>query len=1491
MSDDARPLSPEPQSAVAPPSRSQEQRRSRLEALRDRFLAVSLRSRTLRLVRTSKSGALDLTRLPGKSQAWLLKHLGSAIDAAAVDASTVLADVLAGASKAAPRAISPAAAVAAVSPAPAVAAPRASTEAGLSEDVATLWRASRDVFMETGADELAVGFPFFEGRTADGTWLRAPLFLFPAEIGQTRSGKLKWTLRPTGAPWLNTTLCETLRRLAGVRLAHEDFLAKDEDGLFKIDDATWQTFRDTLVGAGLAIDAPATLPSAPSPLEARADEARAAMPAGQFQLVFNLVLGRFPASGSTLVLDYEQLLEGTLDDASVGLAAPILAVDDEDEQGGSELALAPLEADDGHQGHLLGRLRRWQVVPSDKSQDDVFRFLEAPLTPDTRGLVVQGPPGTGKSQLITNLLASQIAEGQRVLLVCQKRAALDVVAERLERMGLREPVAVVHDVERDRNALYQAISDTLTVLLDETADGEVDPKKIIADVDKLATRAGKDLTARLAGSQSAWEALTDEDEQPHRPPLVALDEALFGHDASTQELPDLSAALDDIGLDEVPSAVRELESVAAQAAPLAPPHVFAERTDWATYGPKEIADLGQRFGTLAASLAQWAHNAAPEPGGLDAMVLDAQRETIAAAESLAKLANDEDLRRAHGLFCAWRSLPVKRNPDVSRSAAAAGNPEALAMLLRTERATLPPVPPELVALSPHEIDARIGKLDRLAALERKWWRIFLPSFWLLRGLPKKILAQVREPVRLGPSPALDLAQLHRDARRWQGLLVELPEHPIFHLAKLGDPASLDRPIALLETGIRVDDSAAELHVALSTYGAVWSDNKALAPYQSPSPLTLAVARELPRVVALAGLDRALLALGDFTPEWTMALRQLALANPPEAAAHIDALIAALPDAALCAELDRELAPLPGYVRTFARRYAGPTECASDSLRLALQAGWRTLKLAGRDPKALEKALLEPKLTAGVAAALDEARSVAARGAQARWRARLAAAGGDPNQRKELQKLLADVTKKRNRATLRQLQERHGSRATTSATGAMHAGPLELLRPIWFCSPESVASLFPLTPGLFDLVIFDEASQCPVESAVPALVRGTRAVIAGDDQQMPPSHFFQSGGDDDEIDAEESALLAAQSILGLARVALRTTTLSWHYRCRHEELIAFSNAAFYGRRLATAPNAERRTRLVSEGLHWQAVDGRWKDQTNAVEAERVVDLVGQILAESMANGQPPTLGIVAMNRPQADLIAQRIEARAASDEAFRATLQRDYDRAVIDQIFVRNLENVQGDERDIMILSLGYGPTEKSAKVQARFGPVGLQGGEKRLNVAITRARLGLWVVASCVPEDLAVDGTTHPGPKLLRAFLAFVRAVARGETSTAENLLDEAATLGQGKSSTRTTGVPRTGSKLRDALAKALEAEGHVVQKDLGLGRLSLDLAVRAADDDTFRVGLDTSGYLGRKDPLMRELYVPLFWQRVGWKLIRVTPGAWRRDPKAILEAIGKALK
>ena len=1415
--------------------------KDRLESLRDRFLAVSLRSRTLRLTRPSKSGAFDLTRLPPTRIAWLAKVLGERTDG--------------------PAPTGPIADVAADSP--------------LSTDVAALAHAARTQRMETGSDDLAVGFPFLEGRAPDGTWLRAPLFLYPVALAQTTRGKLQWTLQPTGPAYLNTTLTETLGRLARVRLAEEDFAARDEDQLFKVDDATWRALLDTLRAAGLEVDAPASLPNAPSPLEPRDEAARNAQPAGRFSLRFHLVLGRFPASASTVVNDYEQLLSELeapaprpLPELLGPVGTALLTFDEGVAGGATELS------NEGSTTSVPSSLMRWQVLPSDASQDEVFAFLERAQTASTPGLVVQGPPGTGKSQLITNVLAAMIARGDKVLLVCQKRAALDVVAERLERIGLAEPIAVVHDIQQDRGPLLQSIAQTLDEALAATSqDG---------GLQKLETglaRQTADLTRRLEGAQAAWEALTEEGVLPS---LVELDEQLLSAPShvlsGVSELArrdDFAQALSGVDLDVLSPDLDQAERLAPLAAPLSPPHVFADRTDWAHLDEAGLTAIRFRLQALDAALVAWApHAHAP---GLRNDVLDAHRALLADARPLAELAGDHDRRMAHALFLAWHG-DVHGQEQLSR--------------LRAAHETLPRVPVELVTRPRAEVEATLADLSKIEILRKKWWRVFLPVWWLLRGLPRRLVSGFGNPPRqlVDGDQVAGLIEASRHALAWQELLAELPEHPLFHLDGVGDPRFLEKPIAALERGFRVKRIEAQVRQALTSHGAPYTDPGGPGGVDAwradePPAIATAVAREHARAAAFDAVDRALAALRvDFGAELVDRLRADALLSPDTAQQAVRALIAAAPEMVRCRDLDRVLAGAPPWVRVFLRRFSqhpvgGSQPHAVDvrqSGRAAVLAGWLRMRLGERDASELERPLVDPKLTAALAESLAESKKLAGAAALAHYRARLT---NKAKGQTELQRLLADVQKKRFRPTLRQLYERHGP-------------ALALARPIWFCSPEAVAALFPLVSSLFDLVIFDEASQCPVEAAIPALVRGRVAMVAGDDQQMPPSHFFAASLDDGDDDEDgEGALLAAQSILNLARVALPTTTLSWHYRCRHEELIAFSNTAFYGKKLATAPNAEGRARLQCEGLRWVAVDGRWKDQTNSAEADRVVELVAEILSESLPNGQPPTLGIVAMNRPQAELIERRLEARQASDEAFGAVLQRDLERPLIDQIFVRNLENVQGDERDIMILSLAYGPSEKGGKVAARFGPLGLDGGEKRLNVAITRARLGLTVVASCQPEDLSVENTTHPGPKLLKSFLAFVRATARGGLDEAKDLLERAAAQsGVAAPNKRLNALEQPGRLLAEALAKALDARGLVVARDIGLGRLSLDLAVRHPDEPTFRVALDTSGYLSRRDALLRDHHVPVFWQRVGWRILRVTPGAWRRDPAAVIRRIEDAL-
>jgi hypothetical protein len=232
--------------------------------------------------------------------------------------------------------------------------------------------------------------------------------------------------------------------------------------------------------------------------------------------------------------------------------------------------------------------------------------------------------------------------------------------------------------------------------------------------------------------------------------------------------------------------------------------------------------------------------------------------------------------------------------------------------------------------------------------------------------------------------------------------------------------------------------------------------------------------------------------------------------------------------------------------------------------------------------------------------------------------------------------------------------------------------------------------------------------------------------------------------------------------------------------------------------------------------------------------------------------------------------------------------------VVEQLFVRNLENVQGDERDVIIISLGYGPGERGGRVHARFGPLGQEGGEKRLNVAVTRARIGLAVVTSIEPEDLDTSSSKHVGPKLLEAYLAFVRAQASGKTEEAERVLALAAELGGGKGVTGGRMVAsgalgssrRVGERICRELADALEGHGLRTQRAFGLGHRRLDLAVGRAGETAWRLGIDCSEFLRESDGMSRDVYAPRFWQRMGWRVVRVSPGMWKEDRKNVVDRV-----
>jgi hypothetical protein len=464
-------------------------------------------------------------------------------------------------------------------------------------------------------------------------------------------------------------------------------------------------------------------------------------------------------------------------------------------------------------------------------------------------------------------------------------------------------------------------------------------------------------------------------------------------------------------------------------------------------------------------------------------------------------------------------------------------------------------------------------------------------------------------------------------------------------------------------------------------------------------------------------------------------------------------------------------------------------------------------------------------------------------------------------------------------------------------GFADKGLLELL-PVWLVSPETMAVLFPPEPH-FDVVVMDEASQCTVEKGFPALLRGHRSVVAGDEKQMPPSRFFElSASDDaavavaDEVLAEDA--LSAESLLVLARQRCPHTGLRWHYRCVHEELIAFSNHAMYGGELFTIPSTA--TLHAPPALSWVPVpDGAYDKGANPIEAERVIDVVHDLLRDPEA----PSIGIVTFNIQQRRVVLDRIDARCDTDDDFAAR----WSDATADEIldrrpFVKNLESVQGDERDVIIFSLGHAPTTRKSGplkgqpyVPARFGPLGQAGGERRLNVAVSRAKRRCVVVSSFEPTMLTVAQAKHEGPRLLKAFLELVWDMAHGRRLQADRILERVRSGGLGSVKRRHQGGIGA-PPLAAQVAEALAARGHAFDLDVGSSGFRVPLALHHPDDpERYAVAVLVEEGHEAGGVLERHVHQPSVLAFRGWVDVRVSAREWHRRPEQVLERVEAGLE
>lgn len=444
-----------------------------------------------------------------------------------------------------------------------------------------------------------------------------------------------------------------------------------------------------------------------------------------------------------------------------------------------------------------------------------------------------------------------------------------------------------------------------------------------------------------------------------------------------------------------------------------------------------------------------------------------------------------------------------------------------------------------------------------------------------------------------------------------------------------------------------------------------------------------------------------------------------------------------------------------------------------------------------------------------------------------------------------------------------------------------------LFPCWLLSPESVSTIFPLKKEMFDIILFDEASQVFIENTLPTIYRGKYIVVAGDSKQLRPTATFVKrymGNDsDDELDLATQAALEVESLLDLATSRFNSTNLTYHYRSKNEELIDFSNYAFYDGKLQIAPNISKN--IGNKPIERIKVNGKWLGRRNQEEANAVVSLLKKLIKNKRNKS---SIGIITFNTEQENAIEDAIDAECQKDSAFRDAYIREQNRKENNEdtsIFIKNLENVQGDERDIIIFSIGYARNEYG-KVVAHFGPLSVEGGENRLNVAITRAKEKIYVITSIEPEELMVEGSKNAGPKIFKSYLKYVRAVSNKKNKEAQFILESfKPTLPQ---STEETVVNQLEEDIKEELVKL----GYDVETNLSNTNYKLSLAVYDKKLDRYLLGIecDYAAYKSSDSILERDVYHNKFLESRGWSIMRVWSRDWWLNKDRVINNIVKAI-
>jgi hypothetical protein len=1140
-----------------------------------------------------------------------------------------------------------------------------------SKKLKKLQRTDRFLFEERGSNDLHVGWPFLRGKFSDGTPVRCPLLFFPVTLVQENNS---WYLhpRPQAGITINKSFLLAYSFYNKVKL-DEDLLETSFDD-FNVDSTVFRTELYQLLKDKIEINF-------------NADNFRDELVAfknfkkqdfedghknGEIKLYPEAVLGIFPQAGSQLVPDYLHLIENnSIKDLEQFFIEKVR--DEKDPLNG--ISSTDVKEEKIHTPFTV-----------DAYQEEAIKTIKK-----GNSIVVQGPPGTGKSQLICNLMADAIASGKRALLVCQKRAALDVVYNRLKSKDLGDFVGLVHDFRNERKAIFSRIARQIDNIENYQASNR--------SIDVIQTER------RFFQVCRSIDQITEDLEQFKR---ALFDDSEAG--LSIKELyltSDLNGPIINIRQEYqhftfsvLPEYLRKMKAYVGYAHRFEnDSYLWRDRKPFSAYSLSDLREIEKILSDIPSYqrlLNDKVQALIPVKLNIEECLSFGNRDSEILG-MIALLKND--------IVYQYFKVMVEETDDET-SLLWFSNIERVLLTCFEGEGVEATIPSDQLVKFQEALYQRMGAKGNFVRV-LAWELASKDKVWIKRVLIANNLAYNNQ----------GLKTLER---------------------KLDNRLNLEHNLTAIKKKNWLTDLPADYELSkLKT----WFTRHKLA---IRAKLVFNSLREVRKVINLNKYDRA-----EFADLFKKLLH--VVADLPERRNHwlnyltnsqlrrliydetleTDLIKILKKDFdSLCA-FDRLKESLLDYERNVLQRlydsigewnYEAQENLLQNSVRLCwiehIEAKFpylrsvSSLKMEEQQRELLSLVEEKQKLSQDILLL------------RARERVFENIEYNRLNNRVTYRDLYHQVTKKKKIWPLRKVVSDFQEE-------------IFKIMPCWMVSPESVSAIFPMAE-VFDLVIFDEASQCFAERGIPAMYRGKQMVIAGDNKQLKPNELYQVRWDEEG----EHPDLEVDSLLDLAERYLPTTYLQGHYRSQSLELIDFSNQHFYEGRLRLLPDRH----LLNQqqpGIEYYNIKGIWEDNTNAIEAHAVVERVIQLIKENPKK----EIGVVTFNAPQQVLIMDLLEESCAKESI-----------SVPASLFIKNIENVQGDEKDIIIFSVGYAP-DKNKKLKMQFGSLSLSGGENRLNVAITRAREKIILICSIAPEELKTEDLKNDGPRLLRKYLEFARDV------------------------------------------------------------------------------------------------------------------------------------